>query len=155
MDAGVTEAPDLARDVAAARERLLAFVDLCADDRWMSCPLADGDPRPVAVIVDHVADAYEYLGSFVTGILRGESVEVSPGVVDELNARHVAATSAPTKGAVVEHLRRSGDDFLALIEPLDAEQLAAGEGRITRFAQIAARHADAHRAELETALGLD
>jgi hypothetical protein len=151
----VTEAQDLAREVAAARRRLIEFVDRCADDRWMSCPLADADPRPVAVIVDHVADAYEYLGSFVTKLIQGAPVEVSPGVVDELNARHVAAVSAPTKQAVVEHLRRSGDDFLALIEPLGPEHLAGGEARITRFAQIAARHADGHRTELEAALELD
>jgi hypothetical protein len=45
---------------------------------------------------------------------------------------------------------------VALIEPLDEEQLTSGEGgvTVTRFAQIAALHADSHRVELETALGL-
>jgi hypothetical protein len=150
----VTEALDLAHEVDRARQRLIEFVGRCGDDAWTSTPLADGDPRPVGVIVDHVADAYEYLGSFVTRILSGEKVEVTPGAVDELNARHVAAVPTPSTRGVVEHLQSSGDDFVALIERLDAGQLAMDEGRVTRLAQIAARHADAHRTELEAALGL-
>ena len=33
-----------------------------------------------------------------------------------------------------------------------AEQLQAGDGRVERFAQIAIRHADNHRAEIEAGL---
>jgi len=45
---------------------------------------------------------------------------------------------------------------MALIEPLSPHQLTSGDGRVTvtRFAEIAARHADDHRVDLETALGL-
>jgi hypothetical protein len=45
---------------------------------------------------------------------------------------------------------------VALIEPLRAPQLSSGDGRVTvtRFAEIAALHADNHRVDLETALGL-
>ncbi len=149
----MTEAHDLAREVIAARDRLIEFVGRCRDDQWTSCPLADTDPRPVGVIVDHVADAYEYLGGFVTTLTRGEPVAVSPDAVDALDARHAAAVRAPTRAGAVDHLVRSGDAFVALIEPLDPAQLALGEGRVARFAQIAARHADDHRAELEEALG--
>ena len=149
----MTATANLAREVSAARDRLIAFARRCPPDQWASSPLAD-DPRSVAVIVDHVADAYEYLGSWVGALARGERAEVTPATVDELNARHAAAVTAPTRDAAVEHLMRSGDDFVALIESLGAEQLAAGEGRITRFAEIAARHADDHRAELEAGLGL-
>ena len=34
----------------------------------------------------------------------------------------------------------------------DADELAAGDGRVRLFAQIAARHADNHRTDIETAL---
>jgi hypothetical protein len=150
----VTTAAELARDVSAARARLIGFVGRCPRERWASSPLADSDPRTVAVIVDHVADAYEYLGSWVAGLARGEPAEVTPAVVDELNARHAAATRAPSRESAIEHLLRSGDAFVALIESLGPEQLSADDGRITRFAEIAARHADSHRADLESVLGL-
>ena len=44
---------------------------------------------------------------------------------------------------------------MALIEPMTAAQLSAGEGHvtITRFAEIAALHTDSHRVDLEAALG--
>jgi hypothetical protein len=153
----MTEASDLTSEVVAARERLIEFVRRCPPERWMSSPLAGDDPRTVAVIIDHVADAYEYLASFVATLTRHEPVEVSPEIVDDLNARHAAAAvPVPTKQSAVEHLVRSGDAFVALIEPLDAHQLATGEGQVTvaRFATIAARHTDTHRIELEQALDL-
>ena len=86
----VTDAAGLTEAVSAAdrRERLVEFVGRCPEEQWSSSPFADDDPRSVAVIVDHVADAYEYLGSFVATLARGEPVEVSPEIVDELNARH-------------------------------------------------------------------
>jgi hypothetical protein len=151
----VTAASELAREVVAARARLVEFVGRCTDDQWTTRPLAD-DPRAVAVIVDHVADAYEYLGSFVGKLSRGKQVEVSAAVVDDLNARHASAVLVLTREAVLEHLARAGDDFVACIEPMAAHQLEGGEGRVTiaRFAQIAALHADDHRVALEEALGL-
>ena len=150
----MTEATELARAVVAARARLIDIIGRCSEEQWVSCPLGADDPRPVGVIIDHVADAYEYLGSFVSQITRGEAVEVSSDIVDELNARHAVA-SAPTRESALAHLERSGDAFVALIEPLGAPQLSSGAGRvtITRFAEIAALHADTHRVELETALG--
>ena len=45
-----------AADIDAARERMIAFVSGCSDKEWRTAPL-DGDPRPVAVVVDHVAQA--------------------------------------------------------------------------------------------------
>ena len=150
----MTTATELAAEIAAARARLIEFVGRCPPGQWTSSPLAGDDPRTVAVIVDHVADAYEYLGSWVERLARGEPAPVTPDLVDKLNARHAAAVGMPTSEAAVEHLVRSGDAFVALIGSLGAEQLSADEGRITRFAQIAARHADSHRADLEAALGL-
>jgi hypothetical protein len=150
----VTVAADLVRDVLAARQRLVEFVGRCSDEQWSACPLAEGDLRSVGVIVDHVADAYEYLGSFVTRLARAEHVEVSPAIVDDLNSRHASAVPAPAREAALAHLARSGDAFVALIESMSASELASGEGRVTiaRFAEIAALHADGHRTELETAL---
>jgi DinB superfamily len=140
-----------AADIDAARERMIAFVASCTEQEWRAAPL-DGDPRPVAVVVDHVADAYEYMAGWMRQIVAGRQVEVNSDVVDALNARHAQAATAVTKAGATEHLRRSGAAISGLVAGLSAADLAAGGGRVRRLAQISARHADDHRAEIETAL---
>lgn len=140
-----------AADIDAARERMIAFVSGCGDEEWHAAPL-DGDPRPVAVVVDHVAHAYEYLAGWMRQIVAGQRVEVNSDAVDALNARHARDAVAVSKAEATEHLRRSGAAISLLVAGLSAADLAAGDGRVRRLAQIAARHADDHRADIETAL---
>ena len=140
-----------AADIDAARERMIAFVSGCTEQEWRAAPL-DGDPRPVAVVVDHVADAYDYMAGWMRQLIAGQQVEVNSDVVDALNARHALAAAAVTKAGATDHLQRSGAAISELVAGLSAADLAAGDGRVLRLAQIAARHADDHRAEIETAL---
>src|SRR5215472_12290181 len=140
--------------IAAARDRLLAFAGACTDDTWHARALAEhGDHRTVGVIVDHVADAYEYLGGWVGEILAGAPPQVDADLVDQLNAAHAEAAETLTQAGAMEHLTRSGDEMVALIAGLKAGDLEAGGGRVRRFAEIAARHADTHRTDLQEALG--
>jgi hypothetical protein len=145
---------ELAAAVVEARRRLVGFVEACSEGQWASAPLADADPRTVATIVDHVADAYDYLAAWIDRLRRGDPAEVNSTVVDELNARHAAAAPAPTRPDVVAHLGRSGDAIVALISSLSPQQLAGEDAPVVRLAHIAARHADSHRDELEAVLGL-
>ena len=140
-----------AADIDAARERTIAFVSGCSDEEWRTAPL-DGDPRPVAVVVDHVAHAYEYLAGWMRQIVAGQRVEVNSDAVDALNAQHARDAVAVSKVEATEHLRRSGVAISLLVAGLSAADLAADDGRVRRLAQIAARHADDHRADIETAL---
>ena len=140
-----------AADIDAARDRMIAFMSGCGDGEWRSAPL-DGDPRPVAVVVDHVAHAYEYLAGWISQLVAGETVEVNSDVVDALNARHARDAAAVSRDEAARHLRRSGEAISMLVAGLSPADLAARDGRVRRLAQIAARHADDHRAEIETAL---
>ncbi len=140
-----------AADIDAARDRLIGFVTGCSDEDWRSAPV-DGDPRPVAVVVDHVAHAYEYLAGWIGQLVAGERAEVNSDLVDALNARHAREAAAVGKDEAAGHLRRSGEAISALVAGLGPADLAAGDGRVLRLAQIAARHADDHRAEIEAAL---
>ena len=140
-----------AADIEAARDRLIAFATGCTGQEWLAAPL-DGDPRPVAVVVDHVADSYEYLAGWIRQLVAGEPVEVTGELVDDLNAEHAAQAAAVSQAEAAEHLRRSGAAISALIAGLSADQLAAGDDRVRLFAQIAIRHADNHRADIEAAL---
>jgi hypothetical protein len=142
---------ELAADIDAARERLAGFVGSCTDADWRSAPL-DGDPRPVGLVVDHVADAYEYLAGWIRQLVAGQPVDVNNEVVDALNAEHARTAGPVTRAEAAGHLRRSGADIAALVAGLSAADLAAGAGRVRRFAQIAIRHADDHRSEIEAAL---
>ena len=142
---------ELAADIDAARERLAGFVAGCTDTDWRSAPL-DGDPRPVGVVVDHVAHAYEYLAGWMRQLVTGQPVDVNNEVVDELNAEHARTAGSVTRAGTAGHLRRSGADIAALVAGLSAADLAAGDGRVRRLAQVAIRHADDHRSEIEAAL---
>jgi hypothetical protein len=130
---------------------MMAFVGGCSDQEWRTAPLA-GDPRPVAVVVDHVAHAYEYLAGWMRQIVAGQQVEVNSEAVDALNAQHAREAVAVSKVEAIEHLRHRRVAISLLVAGLSAAELAADDGRVRRLAQIAARHADDHRADIETVL---
>jgi DinB superfamily len=151
MSDDVRSPAEYAADIGAALERLVAFAAGCSPEQWRAAPL-EGDPRPVSVIVDHVAHAYEYMGGWVQRILAGEDVAVDATTVDTLNAEHAAAP-ALTPDEAIRHLRSSGAAFGGLVGSCSAADLQAGGGRVERFAQIGIRHPDEHRVEIEAALG--
>jgi hypothetical protein len=59
-----------------------------------------------------------------------------------------------SRAEAASHLRRSGADISTLVAGLSAADMEAGDGRVQRLAQIAFRHADIHRSEIETALAV-
>ena len=140
-----------ATDISDARDRLIAFVESCTAEEWSAAPL-EGDPRPVGVVADHVAHAYDYLAGWMRQILAGETVTVNSDIIDALNAEHATAAAAVTPAEAAGHLRRSGAALSTLVAGCTAGDLQAGDGRVERFAQIAIRHADDHRTEIEAAL---
>jgi len=150
----VAQSPEeLAELIAAARDRLHAFAAACTDDTWHARPLAaHGDHRPVGVIVDHVAHAYDYMGGWVRELLAGDAPAVDVALVDRLNAAHATDSAHLTQAGAMEHLTRSGDELIALVSRLTPADLDAGGGRVRRFAEIAARHPDTHRTDIEEAL---
>lgn len=151
MDGEVLSPAQHAAAIDQARQRLCGFALGCTVEQWRSAPI-DGDPRPVGVITDHVAHAYEYLAGWILQMLAGESPEVTSAVVDELNAAHAAAAAGLSQRQVTDHMKSSGDALITLISGLEPGQLELGGGQVGRFAQIAARHADVHRSEIEAAL---
>lgn len=143
---------EAAQAIAAARDRIAHFAQSCTPEQWAATPLTGGDPRPVGIVVDHVGHAYEYIGDFIAAIVRGETPHIDNDVIDTLNAEHSAAAGGVDAASAVGRLQRSGDALVALVGSLSKEQLALMQGRVRRLAQIAARHADDHRAQLEEAL---
>jgi hypothetical protein len=141
-----------ARNIADARARLMTFAEGCSLQQWSSSPLGESDPRSVSVIVDHVADAYDYIYGWLTSLVGGGTIEVSPDIVDELNARHAGKAALIDLDEVAAHLRTSGDVLIGFVEKLSPDDLTIDDGRVALFCEIAARHADSHRTDLEAAL---
>jgi hypothetical protein len=143
-----------ADQIRAARDRLIAFVRACPDDIWRACPLAGlGDKRPTAVIADHVAHTYEYMGGFITRMLSGELPHLDAALIDRLNAEHAVLAAGSSQAEVTRHLVSSGDELIALIAGLTTADLDAANGKVRRLAEISARHPDTHRTEIEDAIG--
>ena len=126
-------------------------MDGCSAADWQACVLG-GDPRPVGVVVDHVAHSYEYLAGWMREILAGENPDVNADLIDELNAAHAAAAARVSQAAAVDHLRSSGDVIIRLVGGFTPADLDAGSGRVRRLAEVAIRHADGHRSEITAAL---
>jgi DinB superfamily len=144
---------EIAAQIAAARDRLLVFAAACTDEVWNATPLAaQGDHRTVGIIVDHIAHAYDYMGGWMREILAGGTPQVDVALVDRLNAAHAARAGQLTQAGAMEHLTSSGDELIGLVTGLTEPDLEAGAGRVRRFAEIAMRHPDTHRADLEAAL---
>jgi len=141
---------ELAAAIDAARQRLIGFAGHCTAVDWQAAPVP-GDPRPAGVVVDHVAHAYSYLADWIRDVVAGRQAVVSAAVIDELNAGHAAA-GIPSQAEAVAHLHHNGDAIIELIAGLAPADLDAGGGRARYLAQIACRHADDHRGEIETAL---
>ncbi len=68
---------EYAAAIDAARQRLIGFIGGCTAGHWQAAPL-EGDPRPVGVVVDHVAHSYEYLAGWMRDVLAGREPAVSP-----------------------------------------------------------------------------
>ena len=145
-------AHDYATEIGQARDRLVKLAERCDDEQWCAHLRNSDDQRPMGVIIDHVADAYAYMGGWMRVILDGQTPQVSTELVDELNARHATSAASVTREEAIAHLRQEGDALIDLVRPLRAEDLELGGGRVQRFAEIAIRHADAHRSEIEEAL---
>ncbi|MGI9005621.1 MAG: DinB family protein [Streptosporangiaceae bacterium] len=140
-----------AQDIDDARRRFAEFVRGCTDGDWHEAPV-DGDPRPVGVIADHVAHAYEYLAGWIADLTAGRDADFTPEMVDAINGEHAADAAGVTPARVADHLRSSGDALIALVAGLRPDQLDLDDGRVRRLAVIAARHADSHRDELQACL---
>ena len=142
---------ELAVAVVRTRNALVRLVQECPEAEWAAQPFG-GDPRPLGVVVDHVAHAYTYLGRWVRELLDGGRVTISSEIVDALNAEHARSRAGVTRDEAVDHLFASGDAFAELIRPLEQEDLELDGGRVRRLAEIARHHAEDHRQAIEAAL---
>jgi len=128
-DRAVTSARVASRRANALADRLeqgaralAAFASGLSDAEWKTRVPKDG--RTIGVIVHHVASVYPVEIHLAQTLAGGQPVVgVTPGAVDEMNARHATEHHAVTREAAVELLRRNSVDAAAAIRALSDEQL--------------------------------
>ena len=146
---------ELAATLRVARDHLVQTAERNSNERWTTVPEGnDQDLRPVNVLVDHVADAYEYIGGWVRELVGGSSPSVDAELIDRLNSEHSARAANVTGPVAIEHLTSAGDAFIEFLRTLELEHLDLEGGRVRRFAEIVIRHTNDHRVQIEgTGLG--
>jgi len=153
----------LADRIEEGAAALAAFVEGLSEAEWRT-PVSDSDARSVGVVVSHVASAYPIEIDLARTIASGKAVtDLTPEVVDELNAKHAHEQAGVTKAAALELLRRNSREAAAAVRAFtDAEldratpfSLSFGAPVTAQFVieDHALRHSWHHLARVRTALG--
>ena len=77
---------------------------------------------------------------------------MNAALIDQLNRKHASDATQVTRDQAVEHLRRSGDMFIELVRSLRPDDLQLQDDMVRRLVEVAIRHPDGHRSEIEAAL---
>jgi len=102
---------------------LAAFVQDLSDAEWQA-PISATDHRTVGVVVHHVASMYPIEIELVRTIASGNAVsEVTPEVVDQMNAAHAAEYANVTKEAALGLLRRNSREAADAVRSFTDEEL--------------------------------
>jgi hypothetical protein len=142
---------------------LAAFAEGLSEAEWRM-PVSASDRRSVGVIVHHVASVYPIEIGLARTIASGKAVtDVTPEVVDGMNAKHAHAQAGVTKAAALELLSRNSREAAAAVcaftdDELDRAapfSLSFGAPVTAQFVieDHALRHSWHHLARIRAALG--
>ena len=83
------------------------------------------DPRPIGVVVHHVASVYPVEIQLAQTLAEGKPVEgVTAAAINAMNARHASENAGVTKEAAIDLLRQNSAAAAAAIRALSDEELA-------------------------------
>lgn len=113
----------LAERIEQGAAGLAAFVQDLSDAAWQA-PISPTDHRTVGVVVHHVASMYPIEIELARTIAAGKAVhEVTPEVVDQMNAAHAAENVNVTKDAALSLLRRNSREAAEAVRSFTDEEL--------------------------------
>lgn len=153
----------LAARIEEGAALLATFAEGLSDAEWRT-PVSDRDPRPVGIIVHHVANVYPIEIHLARAIASGNAVtDVTWEAVAQLNAKHADDQAGVAKEAAIELLRRNSRDAAAAVRALSDEELdRAAPFSLSFGAPVTAqfviedhalRHSWHHLARIRAALG--
>jgi hypothetical protein len=156
----VTEgAQEIAREVDAANDEVISFVESCTDGQWTT--MVRGEEWPVGVVIHHIAVGHMLMLDWIDRARRGEDITTTAAEIDADNARHARRFAGVARADTVEELRRHGAALARCIGGLCADELAVsvsfgpGDGMAVtagELAPVAVRHCRTHLAAARGAL---
>ena len=116
-------AESLADRIEEGAAGLAAFAEGLSEAEWRT-PVSATDRRSVGVIVHHVASVYPVEIDLARAIASGKAVtDVTPEVVNGMNAKHAQDQAEVTKAATLELLRRNSREAAATVRAFTDEEL--------------------------------
>ena len=142
---------------------LAAFAEELSETEWRT-PVSATDARSVGVIVDHVASMYPIEIDVARAVASGKVVaDVTPEVINDINARHAGERAQVTKTSALELLSRNSREAAAAVRGFTDEELdraapfslSFGAPVTTQFIieDHALRHSWHHLARIRKAVG--
>jgi SAM-dependent methyltransferase len=142
---------------------LAAFAEGLSEAEWRT-PVSATDSRSVGVIVHHVASMYPIEIDVARTVASGKAVtDVTPEVVNEINAKHAHDYAGVTKAAALELVRRNSREAATAVRAFTDEgldraapfSLSFGAPVTAQFIieDHALRHSWHHLARIRKALG--
>jgi len=113
----------LANRIEDGATGLARFAQELSDDEWQ-LPVSATDHRSLGVVVHHVASMYPIEIEVVRAIAAGKAaLEVTPEMVNEINAKHAAEHDWPDKAETLELLRRNSRAAAEAVRALTDDEL--------------------------------
>jgi len=102
---------------------LARFAQGLSDAEWQ-LPVSATDRRTLGVVVHHVASMYPIEIEAVRAIANGNSaLEVTPELINQINAKHAAEHAQPDKAETLELLRRNSRAAANAVRALTDDEL--------------------------------
>ena len=113
----------LASRIEVGAAGLARFAQELSDEEWQ-LPVSATDHRTLGVVVHHVASMYPIEIDAVRTIAAGKSaLEVTPELINQINARHAAEHERPDKTETLELLRRNSRAAAEAVRALTDDEL--------------------------------
>ena len=113
----------LANRIEEGATGLARFAQELSDDEWQ-LPVCATDHRSLGVLVHHVASMYPIEIEVVRAIAAGKAaLEVTPEMVNEINAKHAAEHHGPDRAETLELLRRNSRAAAGAVRALTDDEL--------------------------------
>jgi 2-polyprenyl-3-methyl-5-hydroxy-6-metoxy-1,4-benzoquinol methylase len=156
-------AESLADRIEEGAAGLAAFAEGLSEAEW-SMPVSATDRRSIGLIVHHVASVYPVEVDLARAIASGKAVtDVTPEVVNGMNAKHAEDQAGATKAATLELLRGNSRAAAAAVRAFTDDELdRAAPFSLSFGAPVTAqfviedhalRHSWHHLARIRKALG--